>query len=62
MQLSDVDPTPTFIGTEQPETCRACGVRTDFIDLSADRQLHECPSCEKVYYLEFEVDFFEGST
>mgnify|MGYP007070383857 CR=1 FL=1 len=57
MHLSNVDPIPTFIGTEQPEVCRACGVRTDFIVLSVERQVHECPNCENIYFLEFEADF-----
>jgi len=45
---------PVFIGGEQPETCRACGARTNFIVLSVERQVHECPSCNNVYYLDFE--------
>lgn len=41
-----------FIMTDQPETCRQCGTRTDFIDLSKDTQLHRCGNCQFTYWLE----------
>lgn len=43
-----------FIGNEQPETCRKCGMRTDFVALSVNLQIHKCPVCNFEYYLEFE--------
>jgi len=61
MHLSNVKPISTFIGSEQPETCRICGAGTDFIILSMGRQLHECLNCGNVYYLEFEGDLFEDA-
>lgn len=48
-----------FLGTEQPESCRACGMRTNFIVLGMLLQVHECPACAKVYYLEFGEELFE---
>jgi uncharacterized Zn finger protein len=41
-----------FIMTEQPETCRQCGTRTDFVDFSKTRQIHECSNCHFTYWLE----------
>ena len=46
--------TTIFLGTEQPETCRACGGRTRFHVFLNGLQIHECLSCEKVYFLEFD--------
>jgi len=40
----------TFIATDQPETCRHCGTRTDFEQV-LDRQLHTCPTCGCIYWL-----------
>lgn len=45
-----------FIGTDQPETCRVCGARTDFIELGRELQLHECLNCARVYFVEFDDD------
>lgn len=41
-----------FIMTDQPETCRQCGTRTDFVNLSNDIQLHRCCNCQFTYWLE----------
>lgn len=41
-----------FIMTDQPETCRQCGTRTDFADLSKDTQIHKCSNCQFTYWLE----------
>lgn len=41
-----------FIMTDQPETCRQCGMRTDFVDLSTTSQLHRCRNCQFTYLLE----------
>lgn len=49
----------TFVGNEQPEACRACGVRTNFIVLTTILQMHECPNCAKVYCLEFDEELCE---
>ena len=56
MSLSDLADVPVFIGHEQPETCGKCGARTDFIVLAKNLQVHECPNCEKVYFLEFDEE------
>ena len=45
---------PKFFGTEQPETCRNCGARTEFHELSEQKQLHQCINCGSRYLLEFE--------
>ncbi|MFZ4441093.1 MAG: DNA cytosine methyltransferase, partial [Syntrophales bacterium] len=41
-----------FLMTDQPETCRTCGVRTNWIDYRNSQQLHTCPSCNYIYLLE----------
>lgn len=41
-----------FIMTDQPETCRQCGTRTDFTDLSKGIQIHLCRNCQFTYLLE----------
>lgn len=41
-----------FIMTDQPETCRQCGTRTDFADFSKGKQIHECSNCHFTYWLE----------
>lgn len=45
-----------FYSTDQPETCRKCGARTEFEDLLSGRQRHECPKCKYVYLVEEEED------
>lgn len=42
----------TFIMTDQPDTCRQCGTRTDFETLNCDTQLHRCSNCQFTYFLE----------
>lgn len=41
-----------FLMTDQPETCRKCGVRTKWISYKGGFQLHTCPSCDYSYLLE----------
>jgi rubredoxin len=41
-----------FIMTDQPETCRQCGTRTEFEDLSKGKQIHRCSNCQFTYILE----------
>lgn len=43
-----------YLGTEQPETCRWCGARTDFNVLPSGLQVHTCLNCAKRYMVEFE--------
>lgn len=43
-----------FLGTDQPETCRNCGARTEFEEVSSQQQIHECSGCRTQYLLEFE--------
>ena len=45
---------PIFGGTEQPETCRQCGTRTDFDEVTDQQQLHQCGWCGKQYLVEFD--------
>ena len=51
---TELDGSFVFLGTDQPETCRWCGNRTDFDELATDLQLHECPRCKSRYLVEFE--------
>lgn len=44
----------TYLATEQPEVCRWCGVRTTFIELSVNLQLHLCYGCGREYLVESE--------
>ena len=41
-----------FLMTDQPETCRKCGVRTKWISYKDGSQLHTCPSCDYIYLVE----------
>lgn len=43
-----------YLGTEQPETCRWCGARTDFDVLPSGQQVHQCLNCAKRYVVEFD--------
>lgn len=45
---------PIFLGTEQPETCRECGARTEFDEVNSQQQLHQCCDCGKQYFVEFD--------
>jgi len=45
-----------YLMTDQPETCRKCGVRTLWFDNTNDIQTHECPNCRYYYVLEAEED------
>ena len=45
---------PIFLGTEQPETCRECGARTEFDEVNKQQQLHQCCDCGKQYFVEFD--------
>ena len=56
----------TFLMTDQPETCRKCGARTEIVDdFTTDReggssetrhQLHQCPECGYRYWLDDDSD------
>jgi len=50
---------PIFFGTEQPETCRQCGMRTEFEVLNEQTQLHQCLCCGIKYWVEFDETVFE---
>ena len=43
-----------LIGTEQPETCRECGARTEFDEVNSQLQLHQCCGCGNQYFVEFD--------
>jgi len=43
---------PTYVIGDQPETCRGCGQRTEFLELWLGRhkyQLHACESCKAAF-------------
>lgn len=42
----------TYEMTDQPETCRHCGVRTNFVEYDNEYQIHKCPECGYTYLLE----------
>lgn len=50
MMLFDI-----FIMTDQPETCRKCGTRTDFTTMKSGLQFHRCPNCLYTYILEDDI-------
>jgi len=43
-----------FLSTDQPETCRWCGVRTVFDELGDGVQRHKCLGCGAGYLVEVE--------
>lgn len=45
---------PIFFGTDQPETCRNCGGRTDFENVADQKQTHQCGHYGTQYLLEFD--------
>ena len=49
-----------YLGTEQPETCRWCGSRTDFDVLPSGLQIHQCLNCAKRYFVEFDESIESG--
>jgi hypothetical protein len=49
-----LDSSPKYLASDQPETCRWCGARTDFIELTASLQHHNCLNCQRQYYVEIE--------
>jgi hypothetical protein len=46
----------TFIGHEEIPNCPQCGSRTDFIELSEDKQQHQCldSDCKFEFFLDLE--------
>ncbi len=52
--LVAIEELPVFYGTEQPETCRKCGARTDFDVLPNALQVHQCLNCARRYVVEFD--------
>ena len=46
-----------YVMTENPETCRKCGTRTDIIEDNTTVQKHQCPKCSYTYLLEDDEEF-----
>lgn len=44
----------TFFCSDQPETCRRCGARTDFDETESGLQLHNCHCCGNRYFVTLE--------
>ena len=61
VELADIDELPVFYGTEQPETCRKCGVRTEFDDIASWLQVHQCMNCANRYVVEFDESWEYGT-
>lgn len=43
-----------YLGGDEPETCRWCGMRTIFDELADGTQQHECPACKACYLVTFD--------
>ncbi|MHA2218071.1 MAG: hypothetical protein ACXACY_19220 [Candidatus Hodarchaeales archaeon] len=54
MEIKSLHELPTYIGNDQPTTCPKCGRRTEFIEITDDKQQHKCPSCEFEFFIDFE--------
>ncbi len=52
MRIDVINEDAIYLGTEQPETCRWCGARTDFEVLANGLQAHTCLNCAKQYLVE----------
>lgn len=48
-----------FEATDQPETCRKCGVRTEVEKIFKSYEIHVCPACKYRYNLWIEEDDME---
>jgi hypothetical protein len=46
-----LDDLETYVMTDQPETCRACGARTQFRHVTDTKQFHQCTDCGESYWL-----------
>jgi len=45
-----------ILDDEQPTTCPACGSRTEFIEITSQRQVHRCLDCGFSFVGVFEKD------
>jgi len=54
VRVDNMNENVIYLGTEQPETCRWCGARTDFDVLPNGLQVHQCLNCAKRYVVEFD--------
>lgn len=45
---------------DQPTTCPKCSGRTEFEEISDDKQQHKCLSCEYEFFQDFEDEFFQN--
>jgi len=39
---------------DQPTVCPICGSRTDFLEITKNKQKHKCMSCNYTFYLDFD--------
>lgn len=49
----------SFEATDQPETCRKCGVRTEVEKIFPSYEIHVCPACQYRYRLWIEEEEVE---
>ena len=49
---TQLDSRMIFMGTDQPEMCRSCGARTNWIATDGAIQLHTCQNCAVAYLVE----------
>ena len=47
--MDELDNLPLFRMSDQPEECRHCGARTEFVELPDGDQFHECLACGFAY-------------
>jgi hypothetical protein len=50
--VSEVPSFDVYLISDQPECCRQCGARTNYIDVAPGLQEHHCPECFYVYLVE----------
>ena len=54
IKIKEVGELEVYSMTDQPETCRKCDSRTDFIEIDETKQQHQClsESCKYEYFVE----------
>jgi hypothetical protein len=52
--MKNIKDLEVFLATDQPESCRYCGSRTEFMGAtnSQGKQIHHCPNCHAVYVVD----------
>jgi transposase-like protein len=58
LEIKSIHELDTYINGDnsQPTTCPKCGSRTEFEEISEDKQQHKCLNCEYEFFLDFEEE------